>query len=115
MFFDIIAVLIITFFAALGMIELSEWLLKNPLRKEAKQVKIHVIKVNSIKEENTEQVLRFILSEGPEEEIHFLLDLRDISPTAKEICENLRRRYGFGVFEREETAVSFIKESLQEL
>ena len=63
MFFDGIAVLVIAFFAALGMVEAAEWLLKNPLRKKIKHRIFVVAKVSSVAEEDIEPALRSILAE----------------------------------------------------
>ena len=52
MFFDALAVLVITFFASLGMVEAAEWLLKNPLRRKIKHKVFVVAKIGSVPEED---------------------------------------------------------------
>ena len=63
MFFDTLAVLVITFFAAIGMVEATEWLLKNPFRKKVRHKIFVVAKADSVSEEELEPALRFVLAE----------------------------------------------------
>ncbi len=114
MFFDIVSVLIITFFAALGMIELADWLLKNPFRKNIRQKTFIVANINSIPEDELESSLRYLFAEHRGENTDIFLDCRKIEPVALEICENLRKRFEFSLIRGEEEIFSAVKESLQE-
>ncbi len=112
MFFDIAAVLIITFFAALGMVEVSEWLLKNPLRKKIRHKVIVVAKVGSVAEEDIEPALRFVLAETNGMPREVFLDCEGISERALFICEHLERRFDCSLFRGENELLTMISEGL---
>ena len=112
MFFDGIAVLVITFFAALGMVEAAEWLLKNPLRKKIKHRIFVVAKVSSVAEEDIEPALRSILAETDGMKREVFLDCSGISDTALEICERLEKRFDCSLFRGEDEVLSMFKEGL---
>ena len=112
MFFDALAVLVITFFAALGMVEASEWLLKNPLRKKIKHKVFVVAKVSSVGEEDIEPALRSILAETDGMHREVFLDCEGISESALTICESLERRFDCCLFRGEGELFSMFKEGL---
>lgn len=112
MFFDIAAVLIITFFAAMGMVEASEWLLKNPLRKKIEHKVIVVAKIDSVPEEDIEPALRSILAETNGMPREILLDCGGISERALFICEHLEKRFDCSLFRGENELLTMISEGL---
>ena len=114
MFFDALAVLVITFFASLGMVEAAEWLLKNPLRKKIKHKVFVVAKVFSSPEEDIEPALRSIFAETDGLHREVFLDCEGISEEALRICERLERRFDCSLFRGEDELVSLFREGLHE-
>ncbi len=114
MFFDALAVLIITFFASLGMVEAAEWLLKNPLRKKIEHKVFVVAKIGSAPEEDIEPALRSVLAETDGLKREVFLDCEEISEKAMLICERLERRFDCSLFRGEEELVSLFREGLHE-
>ena len=112
MFFDIAAVLIITFFAAMGMAEVSDWLLKNPLRKKIKHRVFVVAKVDSVAEEDIEPALRSILAETNGMPREILLDCGGISEKALYICQHLEKRFDCSLFRGENELITMVEECL---
>ena len=114
MFFDALAVLVITFFASLGMVEATEWLLKNPLRKKIKHKIFVVAKISSTPEEDIEPALRSILAETDGLRREVFLDCEGISDDALRICERLERRFDCSLFRGEEELITMFREGLHE-
>ncbi len=114
MFFDALAVLVITFFASLGMVEAAEWLLKNPLRKKITHKVFVVAKVNSAPEEDLEPALRSVIAETDGLHREIFLDCEGASEEALKICERLERRFDCSLFRGEEELFSMFREGLQE-
>lgn len=114
MFFDALAVLVITFFASLGMVEAAEWLLKNPLRRKIKHKVFVVAKIASVPEEDIEPALRSILAETDGMKREVFLDCEGISEDAVRICERLERRFDCSLFRGNEELFSLFREGLQE-
>ena len=106
MFFDALAVLVITFFASLGMVEAAEWLLKNPLRKKIKHKVFVVAKISSTAEEEIEPALRSVLAETDGLHREVFLDCEGISEEALRICERLERRFDCSLFRGEEELIT---------
>ncbi len=113
MFFDALAVLVITFFASLGMVEAAEWLLKNPLRRKIKHKVFVVAKIGSVPEEDIEPALRSILAETDGMKREVFLDCEGISEDAVRICERLERRFDCSLFRGSEELFSLFREGLQ--
>ena len=113
MFFDALAVLVITFFASLGMVEAAEWLLKNPLRRKIKHRVFVVAKIGSAPEEDIEPALRSILAETDGMKREVFLDCEGTSEEALKICEKLERRFDCSLFRGEEELFSLFLEGLQ--
>ena len=114
MFFDALAVLVITFFASIGMVEAAEWLLKNPLRKNIKHKIFVVAKVSSAEEEDIEPALRSVFAETDGLHREVFLDCEGISEEAMRICKRLERRFDCSLFRGEDELVSMFREGLQE-
>ena len=114
MFFDALAVLVITFFASLGMVEAAEWLLKNPLRKKIRHKIFVVAKISSAPEEDIEPALRSILAETDGLRREVFLDCEGISEDALRICEKLEQRFDCSLFRGEDELVSMFREGLHE-
>ena len=114
MFFDALAVLVITFFASLGMVEAAEWLLKNPLRKKIKHKIFVVAKISSTPEEDIEPALRSILAETDGLRREVFLDCEGISEDSLRICERLERRFDLSLFRGEDELISMFREGLHE-
>ena len=114
MFFDALAVLVITFFASIGMVEAAEWLLKNPLRKKIKHKIFVVAKVSSAEEEDIEPALRSVFAETDGLHREVFLDCEGISEEAMRICKRLERRFDCSLFRGEDELVSMFREGLQE-
>lgn len=112
MFFDALAVLVITFFASVGMIEAAEWLLKNPLRKKITHKVFVVAKISSVPEDEIEPALRSVLAETSGIRREVFLDCDGISENALKICENLERRFDCSLFRGEDELVSIFREGL---
>lgn len=102
MLFDIFAALIITFFAAVGMADISEWLLKNPLKKKIKHRVFIVAKLNSVKEEEIEPALRSILAETNGMHRSIFLDCENSSESSVAIAKKLEKRFDCSVFYSED-------------
>ena len=113
MFFDALAVLVITFFASLGMVEAAEWLLKNPLRRKIKHKVFVVAKIGSAPEEDIEPALRSILAETDGMKREVFLDCEGISEEALRICERLERRFDCSLFRGEDQLITMFREGLQ--
>ena len=112
MFFDALAVLVITFFASLGMVEAAEWLLKNPLRKRIKHKTFVVAKISSVQEEDIEPAVRSVLTETNGLHREVFLDCGGISEDALSICEKIERRFDCSLFRGEEELISMFREGL---
>jgi hypothetical protein len=112
MFFDALAVLVITFFASLGMVEAAEWLLKNPLRKRIKHKTFVVAKISSVPEEDIEPAVRSVLTETNGLHREVFLDCGGISEDALSICEKIERRFDCSLFRGEEELISMFREGL---
>lgn len=112
MFFDSLAVFILTFFAALGMVEAAEWLLRNPFRKDIKKKVFVVAKAYSVSEDEIEPALRTLLSETEGQKRRVFLDCSKISDSGLAVCENLKRRFDCEIFFSDEELVSLIDEYL---
>ena len=112
MFFDSLAVLVITFFASLGMVEAAEWLLKNPLRKRIKHKTFVVAKISSVPEEDIEPAVRSVLTETNGLHREVFLDCGGISEDALSICEKIERRFDCSLFRGEEELISMFREGL---
>lgn len=112
MFFDALAVFALTFFAALGMVEAAEWLLRNPLRKDIKKKVFIVAKAYSVSEEELEPALRTLLSETEGQKRRIFLDCSEISDRGLIICENLKKRFDCEIFFSRDELVSLIDEYL---
>ncbi len=113
MIFNIIAILVITFFAALGMVDFSSRLLKSPLYKSMKKKVFIVLNVDSVKEEDIEAAVWTVFSQSDYQSTDILLDCRGISPKKSEICEELRKKYEIFPLQTEEEMLRFFKDSLQ--
>ena len=112
MFFDALAILVITFFASLGMVEAAEWLLKNPLRKRIKHKTFVVAKISSVPEEDIEPAVRSVLTETNGLHREVFLDCGGISEDALSICEKIERRFDCSLFRGEEELISMFREGL---
>ena len=112
MFFDALAVLVITFFASLGMVEAAEWLLKNPLRKRIKHKTFVVAKISSVQEEDIEPAVRSVLTETNGLHREVFLDCGGISENALSICEKIERRFDCSLSRGEEELISMFREGL---
>ena len=112
MFFDALAVLVITFFASIGMVEAAEWLLKNPLRKKIPHKVFVIAKVSSVPEDEIEPALRSVLAETNGLHREVFLDCEGISDNALYICEKLERRFDCYLFRGENELVSMFREGL---
>ena len=112
MFFDALAILVITFFASLGMVEAAEWLLKNPLRKRIKHKTFVVTKISSVPEEDIEPAVRSVLTETNGLHREVFLDCGGISEDALSICEKIERRFDCSLFRGEEELISMFREGL---
>ncbi len=113
MFFDILAVLVITFFAALGMVEFSDRILKAPFRKNIKSKIFIVANINFVKEEELEQGIWSVFTENRGTNADIILDLREAPAEKIELCENLRKKFEFYPLKTEDELLRFFKESLQ--
>lgn len=112
MFFDALAVLVITFFASVGMVEVTEWLLKNPLRKKIKHKIFVVAKVSSVPEEDIEPALRSIMTETAGLQRKVFFDCDGLSEEGTAICESFERRFDCYLFRGEDEVLRLFKECL---
>ena len=112
MFFDTLAVLVITFFAAIGMVEATEWLLKNPFRKKVRHKIFVVAKADSVSEEELEPALRFVLAETAGMKREVFIDCEGLSEDGLSICESLGRRFDCYLFRGEDEVLRLFKEGL---
>ncbi|MBQ2898702.1 MAG: hypothetical protein IJE28_03035 [Oscillospiraceae bacterium] len=112
MFFDALAVLVITFFASIGMVEAAEWLLKNPLRKKIPHKVFVVADVSSVPEDEIEPALRSVIAETNGLRREIFLDCEGISDEALYICERLEQRFDCFLFRGEDELISMFREGL---
>lgn len=112
MFFDALAVLLITFFASLGMVEAAEWLVKFPIKRKIRRRVFVVAKIGSAPEEDIEPALRSILAETNGMKRSVLIDCEGISDSALRICQRLERRFDCSLFRGEDELLSMISDSL---
>lgn len=112
MLFDIAAVLLLTFFAALGMVEGADWLLKHAFRKNISKKVYAVADVSSVPENDLEDAVRCLLAETDGMSRDLILDCRGASGMANEISLNLEKRFDcIAVFDEKEL-LSFIYSGL---
>ena len=105
MFFDTLAVLVLTFFASLGMVTAGEWLLRNPFRKNIKKKVFAVAKVSSVPEEDIEPALRTLFSEAEGMNCTVFLDCDRASEKAVFVCRHLEKRFNCETFFSEEELI----------
>lgn len=114
MFFDALAVLFITFFASLGMVEAAEWLIKFPMKRKIRHKVFVVAKIGSAPEEDIEPALRSILADTNGMNRAVFIDCEGISDSALRICERLERRFDCSLFRGEDELFSLLREGLHE-
>ncbi len=114
MFFDALAALFVTFFCALGMVEVAQWLLKNPLRKKIKHRVFVIAKINSAPKDDIEPALRSIFAETDGMRRNVFLDCDGASDEAVDICKKLEQRFDCSLFRSNEELFSMLSNSLQE-
>lgn len=93
MFFDILAVLIITFFAALGMVEASDYFFKRGFHKNISRKTYIVADFSSISENDIEDSVRYLLTDRFENNNELIIDCRNVSDEVCLICKNLEKRF----------------------
>ena len=93
MFFDILAVLIITFFAALGMVEVSDYFFKRGFHKDIRRKTYIIADFDSIAENDIEDSVRYLLTDCIGNHNELIIDCRNISDEAYMICKNLEIRF----------------------
>lgn len=108
MLFDIIAMLIITFFASLGMIEASNWLLRHSADPKAKKIVLFVVDASSVASDKTEDALRHAFAEAEPVGGKVILDCRNADDEAKKICFALCRRFNCNFAENEKELESLL-------
>lgn len=108
MLLEILAVLILTFFASLGMIEASQWLLRQSTKCRMKKQVFCIAVANSVEENILEDSVRAALSEAEALRGEVILDCRGASSEAKEICRNLCRRFRCSAAENEKELESLL-------
>ena len=113
MVFDVLAVLVLTFFASLGMVYLTEWLLSHSGGKKPARKIFVVAKINSVPVSDLEDGIRSLLAESDLSGRELLLDGEDALPEAITLCHNLERRFGVTLFQNEKELLSFLVSGLQ--
>lgn len=114
MLFEILAVLILTFFASLGMIDASRWLLRQGTKCPAKKRVLFVLDAASVAEDFLEDSARAALSEADPFRGEVILDCREASAEGKEICRSLSRRFYCSSAENEKELESLLLFGLQD-
>ena len=114
MFFDVLAILILTFFASLGMVYLMQWLLSHSPGKKPRRKIFVVARVSSVPLSDLEDGIRSLLAESDLPGRDLLLDGTDASPEAVALCRNMERRFGVILFQNEKELLSFLLSGLQE-
>ena len=112
MFFDTFAVLVLTFFASLGMVTAGEWLLRNPFRKNIRRKVFAVAKVSSVSEETIEPALRTLFSEAEGMNCTVFLDCDGASEKAVFVCRHLEKRFNCETFFDEDELIYKLGEYL---
>ena len=112
MVFDIFAVLFLTFFSALGMVTLSNWLLSHSYGKRFRRKIFVIAEVDSLPVNDLEDGLRRLLAETDLSDRYLVLDGRDASPEASALCRNLEKRFNCLFFSDEKELCSFLVSSL---
>lgn len=112
MFFNIVAVLLLTFFAALGMVEGADWLLKHAFRKNISKRVYAVADVSSVSENDLEDAVRCLLAETDGMNRELILDCRGASDAGKEISLSLEKRFDCTAVFDEKELLSFIYSGL---
>ncbi len=113
MVFDVLAVLILTFFASLGMVHLTQWLLSHSNGKKPERKIFVVAKINSVPVSDLEDGIRSLLAESDLSGRELLLDGEDALPEALALCRNLEKRFGVLLFQNEKELLSFLVSGLQ--
>lgn len=113
MIFDVLAVLILTFFASLGMVYLTEWLLSHGGGKKPERKIFVVAKINSVPVADLENGIRSLLAESDLSGRELLLDGEGALPEALALCRNLEKRFGVLLFQNEKELLSFLVSGLQ--
>lgn len=108
MLFEILAVLILTFFASLGMIEASRWLLRQSTKCRMKKRVFYIAEAGSVPENILEDSVRAAFSETETLRGEIILDCRGASPEAKEICRRLCERFYCSAAENEKELKSLL-------
>lgn len=93
MFFDIFAVLIITFFAALGMVEASDYLFRRSFHKNINRKTYIIADFGSVSENDIEDSVRYLLIDSIEKNSRLIIDCRKASDESYLICKNLEKRF----------------------
>ena len=112
MFFDILAVTIITFFAALGMVEASDFLFKKSCRKNIECKIFSIANMSSVPENDIEDAVRCLLIDDIGKEHYLILDCRNTENETKNLCRNLEKRFNCAVIESEKELCDMIVSGL---
>lgn len=113
MFLDILAVLLLTFLSALGLITVSDWIMGKAFCNRIYALPFLVVGISSVGESEVEGSVRYLISDERFSPSRIFLDCRDASETAVEICRKLEKRFGCAVFENENELSELIVQSLQ--
>lgn len=113
MFFEIIAVLAVTFFASLGMIEASQWLINQSVKCRMKKNVIFIADAASVSADGLEEAVRTALSEADPIHGRVILDCRKTDSEAREICRNLCLRFNCTAAESEKDLFTEVFGGLQ--
>lgn len=112
MVFDTLAILILTFFASIGMATLSDWLLLHSRGKRFRRKIFVIAKVDSLPANDLENGLRRLLAETDFSDRFLLLDGRNASPEASILCRNLEKRFDCLFFSDEKELCGFLVSGL---
>lgn len=112
MVFDIFAILVLTFFSALGMVALSDWLLLHSHGKKFERKIFVIARVDSLPVADLEDGLRRLLAETDFPHRFLLLDGQNASPEASVLCRNLEKRFDCLFFSDEKELCGFLVSGL---
>ncbi len=114
MFFDILAVLIITFFAALGMVEVSDYFFKRGFHKNISRKTYIIADFSSISENDIEDSVRYLLTDCIENNSELIIDCRNVSEEVYLICKKLEKRFNCKAITNEKELSDIIVSGLHE-
>ena len=113
MFFDTILILLLTFFAAIGLMDFSDRILRRNSRKNKDYRLFAVTGLTGVSEDDLEDYIRFLSHGSDDKEQTVILDLRNVDGEKLSLAAALSRRFGCLYFRTDEEANELLSDYLQ--